>query len=92
MQLLAAGVERLGPYVLCILNGDNIGFKRKGAKCGYNQFILFQDIILELVCLEELQIYSRNGTIICLSCRPERDWLELVEEDKTKGTLLWMKL
>ena len=86
VQQLADGSHRLGPYCVCITNGDNVGFKKKGAKCGYKQFILFQDIVLDPPRLEELHIYSRGGAQ-CLPREPSHDWLELVEQDKSKNTL-----
>ena len=71
VKFLLTGVE-VGPYDICILNGDNIGFHKKGPQVGYSNWILFQDIILRRQRLEEIKIYSDTPSER-LSREPEHD-------------------
>jgi hypothetical protein len=75
---------------MCILNGDNIGFTRKGEEASYSQWVLFQDIVLPLSRLSELKISPSNHEER-LSRVPRNDWVLLCdaekEDDSLKGQL-----
>ncbi|KAL7540626.1 hypothetical protein ACHAXR_010257 [Thalassiosira sp. AJA248-18] len=79
VKQLTEGIE-VGANDLCLLNGDNIGFTILGKNASYNQWILFQDIIIRLERLRELKIH-RDDVSERLSREPAHDWLELVEAD-----------
>ena len=58
-QTLLKGVK-VGPYYLCLLNGDNIGHVIKGYKASYAQQTIFQDIIVQQPCLAGLKIHCEQ--------------------------------
>jgi len=78
---LLAGGGRFGPEDFHLLNGDNIGYKKGGAKPGYNSFVLFQGHRITSERLHEIKIYS-DVPGEQLSRELANDWLELCRQDQ----------
>ena len=79
------GIELSGNE-MCLINGDNCGFLRKGLETGYNEYIVFQEIVLRHAQLSRLNIENDNK--LMQKCRrPTHSWLDLCSSDKDVNKL-----
>ena len=86
LQTLLKGVG-VGPYDLCLLNGDNIGHVIKGEEAFYAQQTTFQEIIVRQLRLAELKIHHCEDPHERLQRDPTHDWIELCQNDMLEGDL-----